>query len=39
MTARELAALKRAAEVLDNNDHEILAEQVWYVFENNGGRR
>lgn len=39
MTKTELAALKKAAEILDDNDHEILAEQVWYVFETNGGER
>lgn len=39
MTKSELAALKKAAETLDENGYEILAEQIWYVFENNGGQR
>lgn len=39
MTPGELDALRTAAEVLDEHDHEILAEQVWYVFEKNGGER
>lgn len=39
MTQDELNALKEAAMVLDDNGHEILAEQIWYVFEQNGGER
>lgn len=39
MDPEDLKALRIAAEVLDDNGHEILAEQVWYVFENNGGKR
>lgn len=35
----DLEKLKAAAEVLDDNAHEILAEQIWYVFEKNGGSR
>jgi hypothetical protein len=33
MNTDELAALKRAAEVLDDNGREILAEQLWYVHD------
>jgi len=36
---KELDALKTAAEILDDNGYEILAEQIWYVFENKGGSR
>lgn len=36
-TLRELASLLEAAEALDDNGYEILAEQVRYVYEQNGG--
>ena len=30
-TQKELASLKRAAEILDEHEYEILAEQIWFV--------
>lgn len=39
MTKEELAKLQAAAEVLDDNGREILAEQIWWVFEAEGGER
>lgn len=33
MLREDLAALKRAAQVLDDNGREILAEQLWYVHD------
>ena len=39
MNASDLEKLKAAAEVLDDNNREILAEQIWYVFETCGGER
>lgn len=39
MDKDELDKLREAAEVLDDNGREILAEQLWYVFESEGGRR
>ncbi len=39
MDTGDLKALRDAAEVLDDHGYEILAEQVWYVFEQKGGVR
>lgn len=36
---KDLNALQKAAEVLDDHEHEVLAEQVWFVFESHGGER
>lgn len=42
MTKEQLEKLKAAAEVLDDNGREILAEQLWYVYDTemmkHGGR-
>ena len=39
MEQDDLDKLKDAAEVLDDHGREILAEQIWYVFEIEGGVR
>lgn len=39
MNEVELLHLKHAAETLDDHNYEILAEQIWYAFEANGGQR
>lgn len=38
-TRDQLKALRKAAEALDDNGYEILAEQLWHAFEANGGER
>lgn len=35
----DLERLRRAAETLDDHEYEVLAEQVWFVYESNGGQR
>lgn len=35
----DLDKLKAAAELLDAAGYEILAEQIWFAFEQNGGSR